>query len=113
MARDSDSAGFFVGRGEASAHGVFGDGPGPEELEEVIGTAGFCTDAGEFVSAEGLAFDECAGDFSVDVEVADAEFFSDAGDGGGGAGEEAAGEGVLGVVGDFDGLVEGFGADDG
>jgi len=50
-------------------------------LEEVIGAAGFGADAGEFVAAEGLAFDECAGDFSVDVEVADSEFFSDAGDG--------------------------------
>src|SRR3954451_12944482 len=91
--------GGFVGWGEASSHRVFGDGSWPAELGEVVGAAGLGAEAGEFVAAEGLAFDEGAGDLAVEVEVADAELAPDAVEGGGGAGEAAAGEGVFGVVG--------------
>src|SRR4051812_24695881 len=77
--------GGFVGGGEASAHGVFGDGSGPAELGEVVGAAGLGAQARELVAAEGLAFDEGAGDLAVEVEVADAELAADAVEGGGGA----------------------------
>jgi len=102
-----------IGGGEAAAEGVFGEDAGVGELEEVVGAASLGAHAGEAEAAEGLAADEGAGDATVEVEVADAELCAGAGEVGGAAGEEAAGELVGGIVGELEGVVEVFGAEDG
>src|SRR5205809_940419 len=58
-------AGFISGRREAATHRVFGDGARNDELQQIIGSAGFAADARKFESAERLAGDQCAGNRSV------------------------------------------------
>src|SRR4029079_15342760 len=86
--------------GEAAADGVLGDGAGDNELEEIIAAAGLAADARHFEAAEGLAIDEGTGDGAVEVEVADGEIAFGAVEGCGAAAVDAAGEGVIGGVGD-------------
>ena len=87
-------------------HRVLRNAPGVHELQQIIRAAGFGADAAHLEAAEGLAVDDGSGDLAVDVEIADAELTADAGDVGGAAGEQAAGEGVLGAVGDFESFVQ-------
>ena len=86
--------------GEAAPHGVLGDGPGQEELAEVVGAAGLGADPRELEPAERLAVDQGAGDRPVDVEVADPELALDPLDVRRAPRVEAAGQGVVGAVGD-------------
>ena len=79
--------------------GIFGDRAGDKELLEVIGPAGFWASAGKFEAAEWLAIDQGAGDTPVDIEIADAEFTPGALDVRGAARVDAAGQGVIGGVG--------------
>lgn len=53
--------------GESVTEYVFGDAAGNQKMAEVVGTACLGAAAGEFEAAEGLATDQSAGDFAVDV----------------------------------------------
>ena len=44
-----------------------------EKLQEIIRTAGLEADAGKLKPAEGLSFDNGAGDPAIDVKIADAK----------------------------------------
>src|SRR5215211_9360701 len=83
---------------EAVAHGVLGDHPRLDELEQVARAAGLCARAGEAVSAERLARDHRARDRAVDVEVADRRAVDDVVDGVRVAREQPAGEAERGGV---------------
>ena len=79
---------------------------GSRKLVEVVGAAGLGADAAHAVAAEGLAADDRAGDVAVEVDVAGPQL--------GGrplevhrrAREAPGGEGVVGAVGQLDGVVE-------
>lgn len=86
---------FTTRRGsEAVAHGVFRDDARSEELQQVIWSTRFRTDAAEFKPAEGLPIDQGSGDFAVDVQIAHAKFAPDPGDVGWTPREESASQGV-------------------
>src|SRR5262249_37615096 len=83
-----------------------------QELEEIVGAAGLVADAGQAKATEGLAADDGAGNLAIYVKVTDAEvaprLFVVARI----AGEQAAGEGEVGVEGKGEGLIESFGPED-
>ena len=66
---------------------------------EVVGAARFAADAAQFEAAEGLAADEGSGDRPVEIEVADDELLADSLQIRGAAAVAAAGQGVVGAVG--------------
>ena len=108
-ASDGD-LGRRVLRREAAPEGVLGDGPGEEELVEVVGAAGLGpADPRELEAAEGLAVNQGPGDRAVDVDVADAERPLDPLDVRRAPRVEAAGQGVGGRVGDRPGRRRGRG----
>ncbi len=82
-------------RREAAAHCVFGNTDGDEELEQVIGAAGFAADPGHAVAAEGMTLNKGTGDFAVEVQVADFELVAGAAETGRAAAVDAAGERVF------------------
>ena len=102
---DRQSVPASFGR-EPPAHGVLGHAAGQQEFEQVVGPAGLGADPRELEPAERLAVDQGPGDPAVDVEVADAELAADPLDVGRAARIEAAGEGILGAVGDPQGVVQ-------
>src|SRR5262249_22063856 len=104
---------FFGGGREAAAHGVLCNSPRQHKLQQVIRPSGLGAHAGELEAAEGLSADEGTGDLAGDVEIADSEVTTDAGQMLGAASEEAAGEGVLRAVGDGERLVQVLHFDDG
>src|SRR5208283_2227340 len=83
---------------------------GLQELEQVIGAAGLGIGAGHVEAAEGMAADQGAGAFAVEVQVADEEALLGGVDPGRVAGVDGAGEAVLGIVGELQRVVEITGA---
>src|SRR5687768_12424930 len=63
-------------RAETVAHGVFGHAPALAELRDVSRSAGFDSRAAHAKPSKGLATDHCARAWPVQIEIADAEFFS-------------------------------------
>src|ERR1043165_7155069 len=91
---------------DTAAEGVFATGARLDELQQIVAAAGLGADAGHGEAAEGLAGDEGAGNAAVDVEVANAELALGLLEVGRLAGKDAAGEFVVGGVGDAEGFVE-------
>ena len=86
---------------------------GLREQIQIIGAAGFGIGAGHVEAAEGVGSYHGAGAFAVDVEIAHVEVAAGAVDLVAGLGVDCAGEAELGVVGDFEGVIEAAGFDDG
>src|SRR5688572_18225096 len=91
-------------RREAAAGRVLRDGARAQELQQVVRSAGFFSDARQAKAAEGVASDDRAGDAAVDVEVADSELSLHHLDVARVARVEAACERELGVEGKFQGI---------
>ena len=93
-------------RREASAHGVLTHGAWLDEVREVVASTSFGSEAGHAEAAEGLSTDECAGDGSIEVEVADAELASRFRQVRRSTAENSAGQLVLGRIRDSECVVE-------
>src|SRR5207245_568721 len=87
-------------------HGVLCDSPRDEKLQQVIGSARLGADSGHLESAKGLTLNESAGDFAVDVQVADLELALGPGDVLRAARKDATGQGVGRAVGDGESLAQ-------
>src|SRR5689334_3008264 len=75
-----NSASGLAFRCEAAAERIFRNRPRLQELQQIIGTAGFGADSGKLEAAERLAVYQGAGDLAINVQVADEELALDAGD---------------------------------
>jgi hypothetical protein len=76
------------------------------EEEQIVRSAGLGVGSAHVEAAEGVRGDHSAGAFAVEVEVADVELVAGTVEVLAGVGVDRAGEAVLGVVGDGEGLFE-------
>ncbi len=95
---------FF--RSKPVACDVFGYDARDEEVQQIIFATCFSAAAAHLESAEGMTADDCTGAWAVDVNIAGFQLRFDALDVGRAAREKAAGQRVIGAVGDFDRFIE-------
>src|SRR6476661_2229926 len=61
-------------RRKAAADGVLGDRPRDHELKQIVTPAGLAPNAGHLEAAERLSIDQSAGDWAIEIEIADQKF---------------------------------------
>src|SRR6185437_2030383 len=87
---------------EARSVDLLRDGLGLREEQQVVAATGLRVGTRHIEAAEGMAADHRAGALAVEVQVADVELTLRAGDALAVAGEERAGQTILGAVGDVE-----------
>ena len=79
-------------------------------MQQIILATGFTANSGHFEAAERLAMDERPGDWPVEIKISDQKFAASAFKCRWAAAIDAAGEGVIGSVGNLQRLAQVFGA---
>src|SRR6266850_2597873 len=98
----------LIGRCEAASQTILGYEAGNQEVLQIFAAAGFGSSAAHFEAAERLPFDDRAGDWAVDVEIAANQLVFGALDIHWAARVDSASERELALVGQLEGGVEVF-----